>query len=378
MEKVNVSEFYILHTAFKPTLKPNSASLLIFKVFIIVFLTFVITIVIHKYSSFVDSTNEEKTKRIRQDKVGNFIEKFTNMEEGFATTAHEKEPDTAEYLWEKDTNPFSFNSNSVFQKRYGFLDEKNDSVENYQEGFERAQIEGFQEGGMFDFITRPINDMIDGIRFIIDKVREGFEWLSQIDKWVDDTIIKPTRSWFQNIFDELTKLKERFVKLGYGIQDLFVAFGNTFVTLYNMTVMEVTDVFNLIVGGGKCTVHFLNNFRSCLVFYLFDALVSILYHLFMLIPWMIDSISKTHTVDMVHKVYTYIEKVDNMIKKILGLSLIHYPKSVINTCYKCRDVNFSRLVDQLYSDNAKIESSFRDLGQQYKKAGYGIGGFFMP
>jgi hypothetical protein len=261
------------------------------------------------------------------------------------------------------------------------LDERNDNVENYQEGFEGTQLEGFEEGyeegyeeGFFGFLR----DIGNGIKMVIDKIKEGFEWLSHIDQWIDDTVIKPTRSWFQNIFDELKKLKERFVKLGYGIKDLFVALGNTFVTLYNMTVMEVTDIFNLIVGGGKCTVHFFNNFRSCLVFYLFDALVSIIYHLFMLIPWMIDSISKTHTVDMVHKVYTYIEKVDNIVKKALGISFIHYPKSIINTCYKCRDVDFTRLVDQLYSDNAKIENSFKDLGQQYKKAGYGIGGFFMP
>jgi hypothetical protein len=273
----------------------------------------------------------------------------------------------AEYLWETDTTPFSFNSSSVFQKKYGFLDETNDNVEDYQEGFVN-QIKSFFEKTGND-IKDGTTGVFDKLREIGDQINQGFQFLQKIGSWVDDKIIKPTRSFFQNMYDELRYLQVRFTRLGWGLRDLFIAIGNSFVTVWNTIGIELRDVGNLIVGGGKCSVHFINNFRSCLIYYLFDAIVSLIYHLFMLIPWMIDSVGNTNVVSQIKKVYTYIDKADKTVHKIVGVSFLHYPKSVIETCYKCKDVDFSRLVKQLYDDNADINRSFVDLGNQYDHAG---------
>lgn len=370
MKKVNILDFHTLHEGLKPIFRENSDAWLVFKLLLMVFLITVVTIVIHKYTYFVESSNEKKMERIKQEKIDNFIENFVS-EEGFDAGEEESSKylnEPTEYLWEKDTPPFSFNSNSIFQKKYGFLDEASDNVQNYQEGFEGSKLEGFNRG-FLNAITRPIRNLWDRIVDIGNKIRDAFEWLSRIDQWIDDTIIKPTRGWFQNIFDEISSLKERLVKLGYGFQDLFNAIKNTFVTLGYAIATEATDIGNLIVGGGECLANFFNNIRGCFIFYLLDLIGTLLYSAFMIIPWLFDSVTGMDTVGQINVLNTYIEKADSSIKKSLGFSVIHYPKSIINTCYRCRKVNFTRLVDQLYNDTADINHSFKDLGQQYEKAG---------
>jgi hypothetical protein len=395
MKKMNVPDFYSLHKAFKPIFRENSDTWLVFKIFLMVFVVTVVTIVIHKYTFFVESSNEKKMKRIHQEKVDNFIETFASKDDQngmveneriagansvgddriFRSATKENEKEPTEYLWEKETNPFSFNSNSIFQKRYGFLDETTDNLENYQEGFEGSTLEGFQEG----FIRMPdFSGIFNAIADIGNKIGEAFRWFERIGTWVDDTIIKPTRSWFQNIFDEIKSFKERFVRLGYGLRDLMYAIRNTFVTFGYAVATEVTDVGNLMVGGGECVANFANNFRFCSLFYFIDLILSMLFNGFMMIPWGIDSIAGTNLTEQIDSLYTLIEKVDNFIKKSLGVSVIHYPKSIINTCYTCQDVNFTRLVDQLYSDTADINRSFRDLGQQYEHAGNQLMSVFAP
>jgi len=360
-------KLHFLYESFKQLFKENTTTFILFKIFLIIFLLVIITIIVDKYTNFVDLSTDEKMQKLKEEKVKHFIDYYVNME-GF-DTGKKKTEEPTESLWETDTTPFSFNNVSVFQKKYGFLDENNDNVENYQEGFQ----EGFNFGRMLEKAFEPITGPI---MFIFDKIKEGFEFLGKIGEWVDDKIIKPSRSFFQNLFDELNNLKERFNRLGWGLKELFIAIGNTFVTLWNTTVTEFKDVGNLIVGGGKCSIYFLNNFRSCLIYYLFDAIISLIYHLFMLIPWMIDSIGGTNVVSQIKKVYTYIEKVDKIVEGIMGVSFIHYPDAVINTCYKCRDVDFTKLVKQLYDDNADIKTAFIDLGKQYKGAGKTLGSVF--
>lgn len=366
-----ILKFNLLYETLKQLFKKNTTSFIFFKIFLIVFLLFIITIIVDKYTSFIDLSTDEKMQKLKEDRVKHFIDSYINTE-GF-NSGKKKTEEPPETLWETDTTPFSFNNVSVFQKRYGFLDETNDDISNYQEGFQEGFNIGREISRAFEGALDPI---IGPIMFVVDKVKEGFEWLGKIDEWVDTTIIKPTRSFFQNVFDELRNLKERFTRLGWGLSDLFTAIGNTFVTLWNTTVTEFKDVGNLIVGGGKCSVHFVNNFRSCLIYYLFDVLASLIYHLFMLIPWMIDSIGNTNVVSQIKKVYTYIEKVDKIVKGIIGVSFLHYSQGVINTCYKCKDVDFTKLVKQLYDDNADIKTSFIDLGKQYDHAGKTLGSVF--
>lgn len=359
------SIFDFLYKTVKQLLKKNTTSNILFKIFLIVFLLFIITIIVDKYTNFVDLSTDEKMQNLKEEKVKRFIDYYVNME-GFGT-GKKKTEEPAEYLWETDTTPFSFNSVSVFQKKYGFLEETNDNVEDYQEGFFDKIKSAFEKAG--NEIKDGTTGIFDKLRDIGDQIKAGFEFLGKIGEWVDDKIIKPTRSFFQNMYDEMRYLQVRFTRLGWGLRDLFIAIGNSFVTVWNTIGIEFRDVGNLIVGGGKCSVHFINNFRSCLIYYLFDGLVSLIYHLFMLIPWMIDSVGNTDVVSQIKKVYTYIDKADKTVYKIVGVSFLHYPKSVIETCYKCRDVDFSGLVKQLYDDNADIKRSFVDLGNQYDHAG---------
>lgn len=388
---------YFLYETFKQLLKENTTSFIIFKVFLIIFLLFIITIIVNKYTSFVDFSTNEKIQIMKEEKVKHFIDYYVNTE-GFDTGKKNTE-NPPEMLWETDTVPFSFNKVNIFQKNYGFLDETNDNIENYQEGFVNEFTNfftktipgGFEKAGNtikdetvgvidklkiignditngFNEVTNTANNVFNTLTTVKTEIDKAIEWLNNIDDWVNNKIIKPTKAFFDGITAEFANIKRRFTMFGWGLKDLFTAIGNTFVTLWNAIETEFKNVGNLIVGGGKCSVHFINNFRSCLLYYLFDAFVSIIYHLFMLIPWLIDSFGRTKIVDQIKKVYTYIEKLDSIIKKMVGVSFLHYPKMVIDTCYSCKEVNFSELVKQLYDDNTKIERAFVNLGGQYSHA----------
>ena len=109
---------------------------LTYKILLILILLIIMTIVIYKFTFYVDSLKYEKSKCLKQDRINKFMEEFKNtiVTEGFDDlTLNEINPNINE-VWQKDTLSFSFNNSGVFNKKYGVLDENNAPVKNGESG----------------------------------------------------------------------------------------------------------------------------------------------------------------------------------------------------------------------------------------------------
>jgi len=351
----------------------------LYKSLLILVLLAIITIVVCNYTIYIASLKYNKFKEEKKERINKFTEEFINgiNEEGFETTEMKN---SWENVWQTKTPSFTFNNN--IKKSFGYLYENEKIEEGFTEGlwnpFEASSWSGAGDT-MNNSILGPIKDLlrepIEKIQFIFDGINKAIDWITHFK----ENVLDPITGGFQGIYDYIISLKDRFEKLGNGIADLFKAFGNSFVTIANAVYTIGDDIGGLIYGGGKCLVHFGGNFRSCLIFWLLDFVSELIYSMFVLLPIYISDalVPSLDLSSRLQDVKGWINDIDDILIDIIGYSCIHYPKSIINDCYMCGEVDFQSKVRELNDDTNKINSSFDSLGQDYKTAFYEIGGFFQ-
>lgn len=208
------------------------------------------------------------------------------------------------------------------------------------------------------------------INWLKDTVQKIKDFVDDFDSMIQRTVIDPMLDGFRKIDDWFKDIGDKLGEAAKALGDIFVAIGYTFYDIFEAMRIEAIDVGNIIYGGGKCLIQFTGNFRRCAIFWTLDCGYELLYSLFILLPvWVIDAMAGTNLMKYIRNVNGYIESVDEEIKKFTGFSIIHYPPSVINDCYVCKGVDFTKLVDRLNSDNVGIKKSFDDLTDQYTYAG---------
>lgn len=363
---------------------------LTYKILLILILLIIMTIVIYKFTFYVDSLKYEKSKCLKQDRINKFMEEFkkTIVTEGFDDlTLNEINPNINE-VWQKDTLSFSFNNSGVFNKKYGVLDENNESIiegfnpfskDDWDKAFDPKKngIASGVESGInesFDKIIKPIQDWIQ--ENVVVPVETIVDYVDDFENLINKYVIDPITNEFNNIVNKLRKvadfiieIKTRFIKLGDSIVQFGTAIGDTFVTIFEAIQTEAVNIGNLIYGGGKCLVHFTENFRSCFIYWILDAIGELIYSLFVLLPiWFIEAITGLNIMYYLDKLKDIIEYIDSVIFKNLKFSFIHYPQSILNDCYLCNGVDFNKMVTTLNDDNSKIRGSFQKLEADYETA----------
>jgi len=391
----NIKE--ILHSPFGrfpdfSIFRNNSTTFIIMKLFLIVFLIIFITILLHRYTSIIDSSNDKKMKRVNQERVDKFIEKLTSKEGftsndsgGYSTkdaaifplASFSRSPEykrnpldfSTEYLWENDTPSFSFENSSIFKSGYKLLYEPNDIIEGYQEGLD------------FNVNIPGLSDLIDGV----NKIKEGFEKIMEIIPIINDIINHPLDNlenyilyplYDKTIGPYLDRIKAKFDMLGDAVSDFKNATEDTATVFWNAVVTEATDTGELLKGVATCTGHYIVNLRPCLPLYLWDAFTSTLYHGLMIIPWFFEFITSIDIISKIDTLVGYIELLDDYMRKAFGFSFLHYPKSIINTCYRCGEVDFNSLIGKFNSDNEDINQSFNNVAQEWNSGGEKLMNFF--
>jgi hypothetical protein len=361
-------------------IKENITKSLTYKIFLTMILLIIITIVVYKFTYYIESLKYEKLNKLKQNKIEQFMEEFLNQKEYNNVVTEGFEDATLNEIddsWQTDASPFSFNNNCVFKKKYGALNGEDESI---IEGFNILNKDDWDNAfdpnkngiakGATDFgnsIVKPIQDWINDN--VVGPVNKIVEYVNDFGKLINQYVIDPIAGGFQTILDFIGEVKSRFVKLGDSIVGLGKAIGDTFVTIFEAIQTSAVNVGNLIYGGGKCLVHFMQNFRSCFIFWILDAIGELIYSLFVLLPiWFIDALTGFNIKSYLDKFIDIIEYVDSIISKFTKFSLIHYPQSILNDCYLCNGVNFSGMVTTLNNDNNKIRGAFNDLGDGYKKA----------
>jgi hypothetical protein len=363
---------------------------LTYKILLILILLIIMTIVIYKFTFYVDSLKYEKSKCLKQDRINKFMEEFKNtiVTEGFDDlTLNEINPNIDD-VWQKDTLSFSFNNSGVFNKKYGVLDEKNESIiegfdffnaNDWNNAFDPKKngIASGVESGInesYDKIIKPIQDWIQ--ENVVIPIETIVDYVDDFENLINKYVIDPITNEFNNIVNRLrtiavfiTEIRTRFIKLGDSIIQFGTAIGDTFVTIFEAIQTEAVNIGNLIYGGGKCLVHFTQNFRSCFIYWILDAIGELIYSLFVLLPiWFIEAITGLNIMYYLDKLTDIIEYIDSVIFKNLNFSFIHYPQSILNDCYLCNGVDFNKMVTTLNDDNSKIRGSFQKLEADYETA----------
>lgn len=325
----------------------------LYKILLILVLLIIITIFIRNYTIYIASLKYKKFKEEKRERIDKFTEEFKNSnideQEGFETAQIQQ---IWEDLWQTNTTPFSFNN--TFQKSFGYLYDNNDII----------------EGGLFDIFDPKKN----GVSDFGDSIKRGFEELGKILGEV-----KVIKDIIDGIITAINDARRRFIYFGNGIANLFTAFGYSMKTMFYDGVPTIgNDLVSILYGGGRCMVHFGGNFRSCLIFWLMDLVAELLYSLLVLLPvYIFDAIFPSLNLNSwIDEIKDWINYVDELLIDMLGYSCIHYPESIIDDCYKCKEVDFPRKVRELQEDSTRLNKALDKLGYDYNNAFYEIGRAF--
>jgi len=350
---------------------------LIYKILSIFILLIIITIIIYKFTFYVASLKYEKNKILKQNNINKFAEEFKNsiITEGFDDMTFNEIYPIIHDGWQKDTHPFSFNNSGIFKRKYGVLNENDESIiegfdffnqDDWNNAFDPKK-NGVDKGvtDYFNQIVEPIQNWINDN--VVGPVEQIVGYVNDFENLINRYVIDPIAGEFRKIIEFIGEVQTKFVKLGDSIVGFGRALGNTFVTIFEAIQTEAVNIGNLIYGGGKCLVHFTQNFRSCSIYWILDAIGELIYSLFVLLPvWFIDAITGLNIMYYLNKLIEIIEHIDGIMVKSLKFSFIHYPQSILNDCYLCNGVNFNEMVTTLNNDNDQIRGAFQKLDNEYK------------
>lgn len=297
---------------------------------------------------------EETMTTMEMDEEKNQKEKNTNTEENFGYEyegfgENKKNKDKEEVEEEEDNFEVEAFSNFMPFQNY-----------NVQEGF------GIDIGGAIrDAFERPFRPVIDFVNNFPKTLAKPFEPLLEFINKVKRTFIE--------IGNRIQLLKTSFDEVGKAIELQFVNLGKTIKT-------EMDDVGDLIKGGANCGVHFVTNFRSCLIYYGIDFLLHLLYSIFWLFPiWLVETISGFSLQPYVGYLLNMIHYINDIFKSITGYSFLNFPPSVIEKCYSCKNVNFNKLVEKIQYDNyVTFPKWMNEPKQLFNKAGSDFKNVFRP
>ncbi len=167
--------------------------------------------------------------------------------------------------------------------------------------------EKMREGGMWDFITDPIDDIIDGVEDITTGISKVIDFIGSIPQKITD--------WGNGVSNHVKCGGEEFE---YGwtntfkiIDVLFACFWDKFIKFFN----------------GNCTRY-----------YLIDLIIGLTYGLFIQLPIiLINAILGVNLQPIVDFLYELIiVPLDAIMYSISGYHLIKWSDGVINECYKCK------------------------------------------
>lgn len=317
---------------------------LLFKILISIVVFVSITYLVYYYQIYLQ--NEEQQKQT--NKQDEFIESFLEFSKNIDYEETQRKKDEEYYFQDDGFNIEPLDMSVLpFYRKYATL----------EEGFQ----EGFQEG-----LKMP-----------------KFPSIGEIGKSVENALKKPLKP----LLDFINKVKKTFTEIGKRVNMLKTSFdkvGNAiklqFVNLGKSIKTEFDDIGNIANGGIKCGVHYVSNFRDCITYYLIDMVLQVIYSIFIGFPlWIFKITFKIDTTEYVKTVKNITNEMDKIIVSILGFSIFHFPSSVLDTCYSCKNVNFNKLINKLKKDNNEtIPRWMNEPTKLFKEAGRDFRNAFRP
>lgn len=139
-------------------------------------------------------------------------------------------------------------------------------------------------------------------------------------------------------------LKETYMGIADIIKNTAILTGIIGMDSILFSIQSCIFIFKLLV----CSVEKMSNFPKCVIFYLIDILVIVVFAAIMSILFIIDVIlmpkqwAGISCVELFIILLSIIEQIDQIVYKTLSFHLVHYPEKIITMCYDCapmRDIS---------------------------------------
>lgn len=175
-------------------------------------------------------------------------------------------------------------------------------------------VEGFGLDDIKDTFEKPVNDIKDAILKPINAIRD---------------FVRTIERAFNSIPSRARNFGAAFDYAGKGIKLQFINLGKSLKIGFN-------DIFNLIGKVGNCGIKTIENFRSCVIWYILDLIGTTMYNTFITLPiFLIRMLTGFNLKPFVDIIHNYLEIFDTYFFRLTCYHIFHYPDWVIEQCYSC-------------------------------------------
>ena len=199
--------------------------------------------------------------------------------------------------------------------------------------------EGFSIGALnFDDIGKKMEDVGGGIGGEIEKaIKKPIEPIIEFVNRVTNIL--------NGLKDRVTNFESAFKLVGQGIEKEFESIGKSLDLGFH-------DIYNLIGAAGECGIKFAKNLRSCILWYLMDAIGSLVYAVFVQLPLFVaKEVFGFDLHSYVDDLKDALREMDDEIYNLTEFHVMHFPQRVIEDCYMC---DVSGQVNKLKDDFEKV------------------------
>ena len=223
---------------------------------------------------------------------------------------------------------------------------KNSNWRHKKEGFQETFKEGLDIGDIGDTMRKTFEAPF---RKLGDDIKGPFV------KFGNDTVGK-----FTDIFNQLAdfgnKIKsfgERFEKIGYGIKDIFEGIGDEFKYFGIGVGRGFNDIGLLIAYAAEyvfsyviCGVKYISNLPNCILYYIVDAFLRILYLPIRITLWFLYTFLNINLYPTEKQFWDFAGWVDSKIYTVASFNILRWPKNIRDQCYNCKRLKTSVLVNK--------------------------------
>ena len=151
--------------------------------------------------------------------------------------------------------------------------------------------------------------------------------------------------FFSDIADIFTKIKKAFAaipKVGEGAVEIVGGVGQEIVSApvgiyltWVQAVIFIQTVWVFAITNLNCAMRMMNNASYCAFFYILDVLGQMFYLIPRLLIFALNLIGLPAT-EWEKGIWDILEDIDKWFIDHIGIHIIHFPKSIRETCFNCR------------------------------------------
>jgi hypothetical protein len=147
------------------------------------------------------------------------------------------------------------------------------------------------------------------------------------------------------IGDFIGKIAQLFTAIGQiarGLGEIVYGVGREFVEApagaalaWVQFVIFIQTLWVFAITNFNCAMKMMNNATYCAFFYILDVLGQMIYLIPRLVIYVL-SLLGLPAYDWEKRIWDFLEEVDMWMIDHVGIHIIHFPKSIRNTCFNCR------------------------------------------